>query len=92
MTYDSKELRQHIRQEGKKIERAPLRELSESQAFKRLENDILRLLHTIDDRVYFANEVEKLTARYGLRIGLEQRANALCLYDQYQTQKTTFSP
>ena len=36
-------------------------------------------------------EVEKLTARYGLRMGGDQRENALRVYDQYQKQRRNVS-
>jgi hypothetical protein len=49
------------------------------------------LLLRVNDREYFVREVEKLTARYGLRMGAEQRENALRVYDQYRKQQRNVS-
>ena len=91
MAYDDKELKRHVRQQRRKKDRGPVTELSENEARKRLENDILGLLLRVNDREYFVREVEKLTARYGLRLGAEQRENALRVYDQYQKQRRNVS-
>jgi hypothetical protein len=91
MAYDDKEIVREFKRESKKKDRAPLAELSDDAALKRLEHDIFLVLTRSESREFFVQEVEKLTARYGLRTGLEQRANARRLYDQYQIQKKNAS-
>jgi hypothetical protein len=86
MSYDRKEIKRHIREQRVKKDGPALRELSDDVARKRLEKDIYLLLAKTANRDLFLKEIERLTARYGLRTGLEQKANALRLYDEYQRQ------
>lgn len=87
MAYDKREIEREFSRQLVKKERPPPKELSDDAARKRLEKDVYLLLTKTKDRELFVKEVEKLTARYGLRTGLEQLANARRLYDQYQNEK-----
>ena len=91
MPYDKEEIKRSISDEQRRKDSPPRQRLSDDAARKRLEKDIYFLLTKTEDRELFVKEVERLTARYGLRTGLEQRANVRCLYDQYQNEKKNVS-
>jgi hypothetical protein len=89
MAFDDDEIKRELKRQRTRKDRAPLKETSDEQARKRLEQDILLLLTKSDDRAFFLRQVENLTARHGLRMGSEQRSSVLRLYDQYQKQRAS---
>lgn len=89
MAFDDDEIKRELKRQRTKKDRAPLKETSDEQARKRLEQDILLLLTKTNDRDFFLKQLETLTARHGLRMGSEQRSNVLRLYDQYQKQRAS---
>ena len=87
MAYKDEEIKRHLWQQRVKKDRPSIPGLEDDKRRRRLEADILALLQKVDDREYFVKEVEKITARSGLQMGLKQRERALRLFDQYVSQR-----
>ncbi len=89
MAYDDDELKRDRKQRIRKKDQPPLKAPEDRERRRRLEDDLQELIETVEDREYFAREVERLTARCGLRMGREQRERALRFWDAYWSRRRT---
>jgi len=84
MAYDDDDVdhsRRQLQARGRR--KKPLRDLDDIEAEKRFKQDLINLLKSVRSRDEFSTELEKLTARYGRRVGVEQRNRALAAFDEY---------